>query len=312
MKFVCPNCYKTVEVKEETDRIVCPSCGSSFSKEIGSEMLDKRYKLLIEKAYSLTYKKMKYDSAIVYYEEALTLIDNDMTALVGLCLAKLYGQSFDDLKFQDVINVFESHDIMLDGENTFIFMNFISDVLRQVKFFYAQAEARLIHDGVFLAEEYFSYFKNGVMDIDNLLNYFANAFEICEPEEYQTFLNENPEFLNVFKEIKQKNKSFEGETFNVNGVGDVTFDGEKKGINVKQVAFVPMEDLHLIIEDRELIRLKNIFFAVLGSLGAIALTIIIVGASLGKNGIIYYSLIPIGIAVIFFLIAYDKLKKKVK
>ncbi len=286
MKVICPRCGNLIEISKKDDVCFCSECGSNFSKEQGIDAINKKYKYLQNLAYKNAYDKMDYEAAINAYKESLTLKSNDFTSIVGIALCKLYGQKFDNLAFKEIKTILDSYDITLNNENTFIYLNFLKDVLKEVDVFYSEANSRLIENGLFKCEKYKDYYINGLKEIKDSLNFLKENIEICYKEEVDEF-SKDDNVLTLLDSIIQK--------------VDEDINKEYK------VSDSPSEidDLSVIVIDEDSKNRLTKFYIVCGVILAIAIIILIIGSTL-KN---YYLYLLLLIPLILGLGAYYYFKK---
>ena len=271
MKVMCTKCGKVLDVSRTDEVCFCNECGNNFPQAEGLKLINKQYKYYQDKAYKDTYSNMDYESAIQAYKDALEIRPNDFSSIVGLILCTLYAQSFDHPKFNEIENIINSFDISLDNENTFIYLNFIKDVLQQVKVFYNEANARLCKDGAFINEKYEEYFKKGLQDALNALNFLKSNIELCYEEELKDFTSQDDVLIRLDEEIiileEDVNKNYRH-----------TDTPEE------------LEDLSVIVVDHTAKKKMNIFYGLLGS-SLVLLIILIIIASTTKNNYVYIGLI---------------------
>ena len=316
MKVMCPNCNKVIEViKEEgKETTFCNACGYTFNIDDAYELLKKTYKQLHRRAYSCVYVEMNYEEGYKLYEECLKLRDNDLTAISGMCLAKLYSQTFDDLKFRDIVTTFDEYNIVLNPENTFVFLCFIQDVLQQITFFLDEVEARLLKDKlVFYKEEYFNYFKEGVLQINELLNFFNESFSLLEEDEFKSFLEQNPNFIDRFNQYKDEFEKYLTVSFDVNGIGRVKIDGEVVETKEYDIKEIPeLEELRIIVPQPQVQKKVMVYGVITIVLLILAIVLIFTGFGISNYIITYIGFIPLLIAigiVVFNNIKNGKKKK---
>lgn len=292
MKVICPRCGNIIEISKKDKTCFCSECGNNFSKEQGQEAISRKYKSLQNLAYRLAYDRLDYEGAIQAYKESLQLKSNDFSSIIGIILCKLYGQTFDKLEFKEIINILNSYDISLNNENTFIYLNFIKDVLGQVNVFYEESTSRLIKDGKFINSQYKTYFLDGLKDIHEALLFLKDNLSICYEPEVKEFSESDDTLKNldliISKVEEDLNKDFEVEK------EETTLD-----------------DLTVIIVDEKDRNKLTKFYIVCGGIIVLAIIILILGSAL-KNYLIYIALVvPIilGIGAFVYFEKYFNLKK---
>ena len=292
MKVICPRCGNIIEISKKDKTCFCSECGNNFSKEQGQEAISRKYKSLQNLAYRLAYDRLDYEGAIQAYKESLELKSNDFSSIIGIILCKLYGQTFEKLEFKEIINILNSYDISLNNENTFIYLNFIKDVLGQVNVFYEESTSRLMKDGKFINSQYKTYFLDGLKDIHEALLFLKDNLSICYEPEVKEFSESDDTLKNlnlvISKVEEDLNKDFEVEK------EETTLD-----------------DLSVIIVDEKDRNKLTKFYIVCGIIIALAIIILILGSAL-KNYLIYIALVvPIilGIGAFVYFKKYFNLKK---
>ena len=195
--YICKHCGNIIEISKKDKTCFCSECGNNFSKEQGQEAISRKYKSLQNLAYRLAYDRLDYEGAIQAYKESLQLKSNDFSSIIGIILCKLYGQTFDKLEFKEIINILNSYDISLNNENTFIYLNFIKDVLGQVNVFYEESTSRLMKDGKFINSQYKTYFLDGLKDIHEALLFLKDNLSICYEPEVKEFSESDDTLKNL-------------------------------------------------------------------------------------------------------------------
>ena len=310
MKVICPNCGNLIECKESDDTVFCNQCGSSFPYNKGKELVDKKYKQIMGYAAALSNSKGLYNEAVGVYESIFQVRPNDFQAIVEICLNTLYGMRFDDLKFTEVKNIIDSHDVMLNAENTFIYLNFVNDLLKEIKYFYKISEVRIKENGTFLNKEYFNYFRKGVLDISSLLEYIKECLSIVDANEFKDFTeNVDVDFKENMKKVYEQVCESKKVIYNVNEIGDIDFDLNELGTNKKETSIDKTEDLRFIIPDYTFLKTRNITIGVFATLVIAALTLLITGTVLHNSLLQYLTFIPVVLLVATGLIFYYKIKK---
>lgn len=292
MKVICPRCGNIIEISKKDKTCFCSECGNNFSKEQGQEAISRKYKSLQNLAYRLAYDRLDYEGAIQAYKESLQLKSNDFSSIIGIILCKLYGQTFDKLEFKEIINILNSYDISLNNENTFIYLNFIKDVLGQVNVFYEESTSRLMKDGKFINSQYKTYFLDGLKDIHEALLFLKDNLSICyEPE---------------VKEFSESDDTLQ----NLDLVISKVEDDLNKDLKVEKEE-TTLDDLSVIIVDEKDRNKLTKFYIVSGGIIVLAIIILILGSAL-KNYLIYIALVvPIilGIGAFVYFKKYFNLKK---
>lgn len=292
MKVICPRCGNIIEISKKDKTCFCSECGNNFSKEQGQEAISRKYKSLQNLAYRLAYDRLDYEGAIQAYKESLQLKSNDFSSIIGIILCKLYGQTFDKLEFKEIINILNSYDISLNNENTFIYLNFIKDVLGQVNVFYEESTSRLMKDGKFINSQYKTYFLDGLKDIHEALLFLKDNLSICYEPEVKEFSESDDTLKNLDLVISKVE------------------DDLNKDLEVEKEE-ATLDDLSVIIVDEKDRNKLTKFYIVSGGIIVLAIIILILGSAL-KNYLIYIALVvPIilGIGAFVYFKKYFNLKK---
>ena len=292
MKVICPRCGNIIEISKKDKTCFCSECGNNFSKEQGQEAISRKYKSLQNLAYRLAYDRLDYEGAIQAYKESLQLKNNDFSSIIGIILCKLYGQTFDKLEFKEIINILNSYDISLNNENTFIYLNFIKDVLGQVNVFYEESTSRLMKDGKFINSQYKTYFLDGLKDIHEALLFLKDNLSICYEPEVKEFSESDDTLKNLDLVISKVE------------------DDLNKDLEVEKEE-TTLDDLSVIIVDEKDRNKLTKFYIVSGGIIILAIIILILGSAL-KNNLIYIALVvPIilGIGAFVYFKKYFNLKK---
>lgn len=286
MKVLCPRCGNLIEISKKDDVCFCSECGNNFSKEQGKDALNKKYKYLQNIAYKNAYDKIDYEAAIKAYEESLVLKNNDFSSIIGIILCKIYAQKFDNLAFKDIKTILNSYDITLNNENTFIYLNFIKDVLKEVDVFRAEANSRLKEADVFKCDKYKEYYLKGLNEIKDALLFLKENIDICFKEEVDEFVKSD----NVLNALDETINLIDQELVKEYKVSDHPSE---------------IEDLTVIIIDEESKNRLTKFYVVCGAILLIAIIILVIGSAL-KN---YYLYLLLLIPLMLGLGAYYYFKK---
>lgn len=292
MKVICSRCGNIIEISKKDKTCFCSECGNNFSKEQGQEAISRKYKSLQNLAYRLAYDRLDYEGAIQAYKESLELKSNDFSSIIGIILCKLYGQTFDKLEFKEIINILNSYDISLNNENTFIYLNFIKDVLGQVNVFYEESTSRLMKDGKFINSQYKTYFLDGLKDIHEALLFLKDNLSICYEPEVKEFSESDDTLKNLDLVISKVEEDLNKD-----------FEVEKEETTLDDLTVI-------IVDERDRNKLTK-FYIVCGGIIVLAIIILILGSAL-KNYLIYIALVvPIilGIGAFVYFKKYFNLKK---
>lgn len=189
MKVICPGCGKLIDINSKTEKVYCNECGNTFTQDQGLEILNKKYKLFQDKAYKACYHENDYKTAREYYKESLAIKPNDFCSIVELILCDLYAQKFDAPAFNKIIPTLDSYDVYLNHENTFVYLSFLRDVIKQVEVFNEEGLTRLRNEnGEFLNLNYLNYYLNGMKDALITLKELQTYIPLCSEEEKKEFI----------------------------------------------------------------------------------------------------------------------------
>ncbi len=189
MKVICPGCGKLIDINSKTEKVYCNECGNTFTQDQGLEILNKKYKLFQDKAYKACYHENDYKTAREYYKESLAIKPNDFCSIVELILCDLYAQKFDAPAFNKIIPTLDSYDVYLNHENTFVYLSFLRDVIKQVEVFNEEGLTRLRNEnGEFLNLNYLNYYLNGMKDALIALKELQTYIPLCSEEEKKEFI----------------------------------------------------------------------------------------------------------------------------
>lgn len=203
MKVICPGCGKLIDINSKTEKVYCNECGNTFLQEQGLEILNKKYKMFQEKAYKECFHNSNYEEAIALYKESLAIKPNDFSSVIGIALCKLYGQKFDAPEFKNVITILNSYDIYLNHENTFIYLSFLNDFIKQIQVFNEEGLTRLRNENEeFLNEKYLNLYVNGMKDAYESLKELNEYIPLCSEEEKAEFLANDDIISKIDKTLK--------------------------------------------------------------------------------------------------------------
>lgn len=242
MKVICPGCGKLIDINRKTEKVYCNECGNTFTQDQGLEILNKKYKLFQDKAYKACYHENDYKIALELYNEALAIKPNDFCSIVEIILCNLYAQKFDAPAFNKIIPILNSYDVYLNNENTFVYLSFLRDVIKQVEVFNEEGLTRLRNEnGEFLSETYLSYYLNGMKDALEALKELQTYIPLCSEDEKKEYIENDFDVItkldttikfleeHISKEYKVASENKEIETLDV-----ISFDEN----NQKRMKFI--------------------------------------------------------------------------
>ena len=285
MRVICPNCNKVIEVDDDTrETAFCSECGSSFSMEQGKRLEAKKYAAIYARGYQDLTTLGNYEEAISMFNNCLLLRPNDMSSIIGIALANLYSQDFLNLKFNKIEDIINEYDIVLDSENTLLFLNFIDDTIQEVELFFNQVDLRIIKDNKFISLKYKNSYLSGLNDIEHLFNFFLESLSLCDQNELETFF-ENENMKDKIESIIKKVK-------------------ERQSLDLEVMENEETLDDNRISKIKGVVGSKNtmVIGSIVIGLLILAIVFIVLGATL-KNNIFYYLCIVPAIlgALIYFL-----------
>lgn len=293
MKIVCPYCENVNDVSKGSLKVTCSKCGQSFDIEQGKQKTVNKYKELQSAAYNFLYRSQKFESAYNCYEDCLSIKENDLSSIIGMCLAITSMSRLDDPLFYKVIPIIENYNVYLDIENTVLFLHFIKDMLDQIEFYYNETKARVVVEDSFMNENLFKSFVKASNDISGIFKYFEESFEIMNQDELSSFKEDYPYFEERFNDIKNQTTANLNTTYNVLNVGDYDVkDGiiSMTGNNKKIMEIVLPEHLELVVENVKGKLYMKICTPIMISFGVLALIFFIIFGILAKPLYIYLAL----------------------
>lgn len=314
MKVICPSCGEVCEIENTSlEKIYCKSCGINYSVNEGVKALDRTFALYKNKAYK-EFLNMNFEDSNGFYEAALELKENDLTCVTKYAMNMVYGQTFDRIMFNEAVKFIDTKDIVLDTQNTYIFLSFIRSFIGQIKEFISASE-RLKKDNIFLNLDYYNYYIEGIKSAKASLVYLKDVFPLLKEEDYKKYLEDNENVESLVDLTMNNLNSLMVKVYNVSEVGDVNYEEEHVNFskdNVTRLDEESIEDLRIIIPNMKFKFYNKILYIGGGSLAVISLILLIVG-SVTKNSIIsYISFIPIGLLVALTLTMFLLIRKENK
>ncbi|MBO8427470.1 MAG: hypothetical protein IAC58_02785 [Firmicutes bacterium] len=262
MKIVCPYCEKVNEVSKGALEVTCEACNQTFSMVEGKKKTVAKYKELQTGAYTALYRFKRFDDAIRYYEEALLIKPNDLSSVIGICLALTSKTSFDHTMFYQVIPTINKYDIYLNLENTVVFLHFISDMFDQIKFYLNESDFRVIKDGTYINKALFIEYIKSLKDILDIFKFFKDSFSLMDEEEAKSFKEENPDFYKRFEELENEVNSRLNKTYNINHIGDIEVsNGELNELKTNKIDLDidTLDDTSMVVIDKKEVMYMKIF-----------------------------------------------------
>lgn len=316
-KVMCPKCEEVFEIDEKSDLlptgcVYCKKCREPFYPNDGVAKLENEFKRTVSAAYKDMYMKQNYEQAAGEYEYALTLKNDDLGAVVGSSLAKIYASKLNERAFLDVIDAFESRDIVLNAENTFIYLSFVRDAVYSFEQFLKMTRQNLTKDGVFYNKEFFSYYLDGIKEINKVMDYFRESLSLVDKDEYDSFKKENTLFDQDFETMTNGIRNRLNGDYKVNGVGYVQVsNGEMEILREEQYDVVtPIEvDLSLLPVNEKALRVRKLMIGYFSFLTLMIITFIIIYFVTKINTFLWFLSIPVVLAAIGYFVFTYLIKK---
>lgn len=316
-KVICPKCGNIFDVDEEHDlvdgeNVVCPNCKTVVNLYQGSTKVDYQYRLSSNNAYRDLYKLRDYKRAFDNYELCLKLKDNDLNAIAGMIMSTVYGSSMDEPNFKVAIEYLDKYDIILNPENSFIYLNLIRDLVYSCDQFLIMSTKNLCVNDVFISKEYFDMYVKGINEINDLMKYFDASIPLLDEGELKNFKEENQNFEGNIKIMHDGIEKRFNKTYDVNGVGEVTLnDGKIKSTKKKELNISVPEVVEMLLYpiNKKLNKLK--LYIVLTAVILVAIIVgLIIGYFVTKNSVLLYLLaVPVLLSVggyFLFMHIYNK------
>ena len=317
-KVMCPKCEEVFEIDENRDLlpngcVCCKKCREPFLLNDGVTKLENEFKVAVNQAYKDMYMRQKYEQAAGEYEYALTLKNDDLGAVVGATLARIYGSKLNDRAFLNIIDAFESRDIVLNAENTFIYLSFVRDVIYSFECFLKACKKTLTKDDIFYNQEFFGYYLDGIKEIDKVMKYFKDSLLLVDNEEYESFQKDNGMFNQDFETMTNGIRNRLNKEYDVNGLGVVKLTNGEMEIENKQEydgIIVPINiDLALLPVNEKLIKIKKTMIIYFLLLTIMIITFLIIYFATRIKVFAWLIAIPLCLAGIGYFLFTNMIKK---
>lgn len=285
MKVICPQCGKVIDTNLNKDTVFCSECGSNFSFEQGKKLFDCQFGQISKAAFVYLNQKGDYDKAIELFNECLEIKNDDLSSIIGIALATLYRQDFLNLNFDKIIPLIDQYEIYLNEENTFLFLSFMEDVIKETKRYLIEANERLFKDGKCISRVYLNNYEQSLKDIITLINYFRDAITICSEEEKNIFYQDHnmDDELNA---LEEKVKSLQE-------IHHEVLENEES-----------LDDNRIIVVNTKGLKTYRYAMGFEIVMAIIMIVFLLLGVFLKNNLFYYLILIPLGLGVIGYLIYY--------
>lgn len=314
---MCPKCREVFDVKEKdirkNDVVLCKNCKEGMYLKDGVRKLDTEFTAVCNSSYKALYNKQDYEKAEKLYNEGLKLKPNDFGCVIGLIWCSIYGSQISEPQYFKVIELLEKYDIVLDTENTFVFLSFIKEMLGSFEYYRSLVYKTISKDGIFFNKEFFEYYKIGLLQIKNVFKYFDDSFALLDQKETEVFISENPDFKNQYTEIKNIFNTELHQGYRVIDTGFVFLNDDEEEIRkekIEDIELPAMVDLSFIPINKKAIKLRNYLIAIYGVLLVAIITFIVLFIVTQKVLFVILEFVPVGIAVIVYFV-FKKLLEKI-
>lgn len=308
IKAICPNCNSVIDVDPNEQFSVCKKCETKFVTKDAVNMLIKNYKSISRNAKQELFTYSNFKAAEGGYKELLKLKPNDLGAITGLADCIFLSSTLDEVKYKDVIALFDSFDIFLNTENTYLFLNYLLEVFKYIRIYFREVP-RTQKDKVFISKKYYDIYVKAVKDIEDLLDYFKEILKLVDEEEYKDFTtNVSTDFEDQFKYVYKLIIDAKDINYSINHVGIVDFDGNHKNGEVVNFDEEALEDNRIFIPDTSFMKERKRTLIIAGVLFGISLLMLILGLSLKVNVLSWLAIIPLALmlAVLIIFIKRNK------
>lgn len=293
MKVMCPKCGKVIDTNLNKSSVFCSECGTTFSLEQGKKLFDRQFGQISKAAFAYLNQKGDYDKAIELFKQCLEIKKDDLSSIIGIALATLYKQDFLNLNFDKIIPIIDKYDIYLNDENTFLFLSFMEDVIKETKRFLAESNERLFKEGKCISRIYLDNYEQGLKDILTLINYFKDAITICSEDEKNVFYQDH----NMDKELNE----LEEKVKSLQEINHEVLENEET-----------LDDNRIVIVNTEGLKKYRYAMGFEILMALLIIVFLILGSALGNNLFYYLILIPLILGVAGYLIYYFLYLKKKK
>ena len=292
MKVICPKCGKIIDTSGTKNVVFCSECGTTSSLEQAKKLYDREISQLSRAAFACLNQKGDYDKAIELFNTWLDIDKTTLSPIIGIALATLYKQDFLNLNFDKIVPIIDQYDIYLDEENTFLFLSFMEDVIKETKKYLKEANARLFKDGKCISRIYLDNYEKSLRDILSLITYFKDTLEIASQEERKLFY-EDHDMDKELNELEEKVKTLASTNHEV-------LEEEET-----------LEDNRIIVINKK--DLKTYYYAMGFEVVMALVLIVFLILGFAVNSLFYYlMLIPLAIGIVGYLVYYFLFLKKKK
>lgn len=315
MKIVCPFCENINEVDNGALHVSCSKCGQSFTIQDGKKKTLNKYKELQNFAYASLYHTQNFQDALDCYEELLNIKPNDLSSINGYCVAKICLSTFENVHFKFIIDEIEQYDIVLNVENSNLYLHFVKDILTYIEIYYDEVNSRLLKNNVFINKKYLEDYLEENKEIIELMNYFNDSFPLVDEEEFNMFKTDFPTFMERIDDILKKANTALNSSYNVNHIGEVEVkDGKINvlGTNVINLDIDEVLNFNIIIENTKGKFLTKVFLPICGGFGVLTLIFFIVFGALKEALYLYLAIGALVICAIVYAVYQILLRKTFK
>ena len=221
----------------------------------------------------------------LFHMDFYRLENDDLSSIIGIDLATLYRQDFLNLNFDKIIPLIDQYEIYLNEENTFLFLSFMEDVIKETKRYLIEANERLFKDGKCISRIYLNNYEQSLKDIITLINYFKDAITICSEEEKNIFYQDH----NMDDELN----ALEGKIKSLQEIHHEVLENEES-----------LDDNRIIVVNTKGLKTYRYAMGFEIVMAIIMIVFLLLGVFLKNNLFYYLILIPLGLGVIGYLIYY--------
>ena len=313
-KLICTNCNNVIEfdkTKSKDGIVFCNHCTSKYRYEDIKKTTSQIYSSHLQRGQGYMMQQAKYPEACKEFEECLKIKENDLAALCGYIVSKIYGSTFEDLNFKLITDEIEKREIVLNQENTFIILSMFKDLLVGFKQF-IKCSINLTKDGEFINEHLFDCYLKGLNDGEQVLEYLKSSLDFMYKEELDDFLETNVDFKTDLENLINDFKDKLNQNYRINKIGDIQINKGKKrilGTNIHEFDEPDYVELSLIPIDEKVRLYQSILIISFGVLILCGLGLLIAYFVSKKKLLLYSELVVIGAGAVLYFLFRTLMKK---